>query len=106
MTRMIREVWKHRTDNKSEAHHHTCSRTPAEVQLAVNITQVISHRPDGAVERDYIAILILQLRGKISGLSAPRRVIRRGFEREAYHDVVGWVAAGSPAVLIAIRPVK
>ena len=49
-------------ENESNTHHDTCSRTTAEVQLAVNVAQVISHRPDGAVERDDIAVLVLQLR--------------------------------------------
>ena len=43
-------------------HHDACASATAEVQLAVDITQIIAYWSDGAVERDDIAVVILQLR--------------------------------------------
>ena len=48
--------------DESKTYHHACPRATAKVQFAVDVTQVVPHWTDGAVERDDIPVLILQLR--------------------------------------------
>lgn len=56
----------------SNTYHNTCTRATAKVQFSVDVSQVISHWADGAVERDYNVVLIQQLKRKFSCRSAAR----------------------------------
>ena len=54
----------------SNTYHHACSCRSAEVQFAIDVTQVVSYGAHRAVERDHRVVLIQQLHKIFSGVSA------------------------------------
>lgn len=60
----------------SITHHDTRSSTTAEVQLAIHVSNIVSHRPHWPVERYYIAEVVEQLRSQFGVSKCRVRVTR------------------------------